>query len=88
MREDAIDDQGIDGDNAHRHEDGNHQSKRNWYPFFDGVGVLYCVVPQREMLVEGGDDFIDCCVEDGENAGVGIDCQQRSRREGEGETRG
>lgn len=73
MREDAINGQGVDGDNAHWYEDGNHQSKGNWYPFFDGVWVLYCVVLQREMLVEGGDDHVDCCVEDGENAGVRMD---------------
>jgi hypothetical protein len=48
----AINDECINGDGQERGATRERESERHWNSFFDCVGILQCIVPKGEMLME------------------------------------
>lgn len=71
MGEEAIDDEGVDGNDDGGSQDGDYAQVEDGDALLDGILVVECVVLQREFLVVGFDG-IEGVEGDDEDAGGGL----------------
>ena len=69
MGEDTIEDKSVDGYDEHGYQNADNEGEWDWYSFLLGIRVLNRIVVEREVLIEWCDDFVDCRIDDTENAG-------------------
>jgi hypothetical protein len=69
MGEDAIEDEGVKGYYDHWDYHGDNEGDGDWDSFIDGVWVLNGVVSEGKGLVEGCYNFVNCRINNSEDAG-------------------
>ncbi len=65
----AIDDEGVEGDDEGGEEARDDEGERDGDPFMDGIGILDGDVVERKVLGEGGDELVERRVDGGEDSG-------------------